>query len=114
MVVSALCYGLLAISEVNMREPAPFLVLIGPERAVTVGEIDKGFVDFYAELFKEGDMDQALAKLSGKFALFLADRLFVRAFIKYLKEECKGQGRQDRIERCGGNLIMSDLFEENG
>ena len=48
-----------------MREPAPLLVLIGPERAVTVGEIDKGFVDFYAELFKEGDITRLLPNCLG-------------------------------------------------
>jgi len=99
LIVGALCYGLLAITEINMREPAPFLAVIGPEETVSVGEIDGGFGPFYEAILKTGSLDAAMAKLSSKFGLFLADRLFANAFAAYLKQGCKGIGRQERIER---------------
>jgi len=107
LIVGALCYGLLAITEINMREPAPFLAVIGPETPVSVGEIDTGFGPFYVELLQTGDLDAAMKKLSNKFGLFLADRLFARAFASYLKQQCKGTGREERIERLLAQFLES-------
>jgi hypothetical protein len=100
--------GLLSITAINMREAAPFLALIGPEEAVSAGEIDLGFPAYYAELLQHGDLGSALAKLSGKFGLFLADRLLLKAFAGYLREGCKGVGRDARIER-----LLAEFLEKN-
>ena len=99
LVVSGLCFGLHTITAINMREPAPFLALIGPEETVTAGEIETGFKGFYTTLLADGDLDQAMRKLSPKFKLFLADRLFMNAFARYVRQSCKGDGRAERIER---------------
>ena len=107
LIVGALCYGLLAITEINMREPAPFLIVIGPETPVMDVEIDAGFGPFYEELFKAGSLDDAMSKLSRKFGIFLADRHFARAFASYLKQNCKGVGRQERIDRLLAKFMES-------
>lgn len=107
LIVGALCYGLLAITEINMREPAPFLALIGPETPVTVGEIDGGFGPFYEQLLMVESLDDAMAKLSSKFGLFLADRLFARTFVSYLKQHCKGVGQQERVESLLAQFMES-------
>lgn len=108
LIVGALCYGLRVITEINMREPTPFLAVIGPENPVSVGEIDSGFGPFYVELLQTGDIDGAMKKLSNNFELFLADRLFAQAFATYLKQNCKGVGRQERIED-----LLSQFMESN-
>ena len=111
MIVGALCYGLLAIKEINMREPAPFLILIGSENEVSIGEIDSGFVDFYEELLRDGDLDMSFAKLSDKFKMFLSDRLFLITFGKFFKEQCQGKERQDRIERLLAEFMESEASQ---
>lgn len=108
LIVGALCYGLLAITEINMREPAPFLAVVGPETPVTVGEIDGGFGPFYEAILKTGSLDEAMTRLSAKFGLFLADRLFANAFATYIKQDCKGAGRQERIDRLLAKFMETE------
>ena len=107
IVASGLCHGLLSITSVNMRDSAPFLAVVGPEETVTAGEIDVGFPSFYRELLQSGELATAMSHLSSKFGLFLADRLFLRAFSAYLRENCKGEGRDARIERLLADFLQS-------
>lgn len=97
LVTTGLCHGLHAITDVNIREVAPFFALVGPEKAVTITEV-RAFVEFYKELLEHGDINKAIGHLTTKVGIFLAERLFFRAFTKYLKEDCKGQGHVDRVE----------------
>lgn len=99
LVASAMCYGLHAITEVSIRSAAPFLGLVGPQEAVEASLIDVGFGAFYSEVLHSGDLDSAMHALGRRFKLFHADKLFVGAFTKYLKQSCKGAGQERRIER---------------
>jgi hypothetical protein len=105
LVTTGLCFGLLAITEVDIRQEAPFLVVVGPEESVSITEV-RGYVEFYQELLRHGDLNKAVEPLGEKFGVFLADRLFLRAFTKYIKEDCEGKGRAERIER-----LLSEFME---
>lgn len=98
LVVTALCFGLLSITEVKIAEASPFFAVVGPQLAVTAGEIER-FNAFYAELFKYGDVALAMSSLSDKFGLFVSERVFLNSFATFVKTLGKGRGKKRRIER---------------
>lgn len=107
MVTTGLCHGLHAISKITIRAEAPFFALVGPEDAVSIASV-RGFVEFYKSVFESGDISAAMTKLSNKFRMFLAPRLFTNAFAAYLREDCKGEGREERIDR-----LLAQFFENH-
>lgn len=106
MVTTGLCHGLHAISKISIRSEAPFFALVGPEKAVSIADVRR-FVEFYKSVFEKGDINLAMTKLTNDFGLFLAPRLFLNAFAAYLREDCKGPGRDERIER-----LLMKFFED--
>jgi hypothetical protein len=43
---------------------------------------------FYSELLTSGDINAAMNHLSGRFGVFLCERVFLRAFAEYIGEDC--------------------------
>lgn len=97
-VVMAVCYGYQSILAVDIKDVTPFCLLIGPERTVTAGYIEDRFPQFYATLIRQNDIDAAMLHLIDEYRMYLCERLFFRAFFKYTKEQCVGEGKQKRIE----------------
>jgi hypothetical protein len=79
LVTTGLCFGLNAILAVSILSPAPFFALLGPEVEVSGQECDCISM-FYNELLRTGDVERAQGRLSEKFGLFLAERLFARGY----------------------------------
>jgi hypothetical protein len=98
LVVTALCFGLLSITGVKIAEVSPFFAVVGPQLAVTAGEIEH-FNAFYVELFKHGDVVVAMSGLSEKFGLFVSEKLLLNSFAKFVKTLGKGRGKKRRIDR---------------
>jgi hypothetical protein len=98
LVTTGLCFGLRAISAVSILAPAPFFALLGPEVEVSGQECDCISM-FYNELLRTGDTERAQAKLSEKFGLFLAERLFIRGYADYVQKHTRGSGRRERLEK---------------
>lgn len=103
VVTTGLCFGLLSIKPVTIRETTPFLAVMGPEEEVFEHEVDC-MASFYSELLRSGDVDAAMKRFSDmsgstRFGVFLSERVFLLAFAKYLRASYAGKGRQNRIER---------------
>lgn len=96
-VTTGLCFGLNAITAISLFEEAPFFALLGPEEKVSAAECDCISI-FYNELLRSGDVNRAHDKLSSKFGLFLAERLFMNAYASYVRSDTRGSGRQRRID----------------
>jgi len=95
---------LLAIKEVRVSQVAPYFALVGSEQIIFSQEAS-AFLNFFETLFMEGDVVRAMEKLSGKFQLFLAERVFLKGFSDYLKKSCRGHARADRNERLISALV---------
>lgn len=97
LVVLAVCQGFKSILDVQMNTITPYWGLIGSE--VKVNNTLSQFSAFYTELFKTGDIQIAMKKLDQSFDLYLCEKIFTNAFLKYYVNSCRGQGLKDRLER---------------
>lgn len=99
LVVSASCYGLRSIMPIQLAQPAPYKVLIAPEKTVTHGEILDGTLPFYRELFLTGDVNAAHSKGLTQLRYVHCEKLLFEAIVRYRLEACVGKGKATRIER---------------
>ena len=98
-VVSAACFGMHAIMEINISTAAPFFALIAPENTVTFGFVEKRTVPFYEAVFKGLDVVSAHEKhLVPSFKLFLSEKMLIVGLTKYVRNHCLGKGRRRRVE----------------
>jgi hypothetical protein len=103
IVTMGLCYGLHAIKPTKMTEAVPFLALIGPEDKVPTKDVDC-FASFYMALLRGGDINSALEHMftmagTRNFTTFFAEKLLLEGFAAYIREDCRGKGRLERVER---------------
>ncbi|MEX1013829.1 MAG: hypothetical protein WDZ80_01550 [Candidatus Paceibacterota bacterium] len=97
LVVLALCKGFKAIFDVDMTSLTPYWGLIGSEE--NISDTLAQFSGFYIELFKTGDVQNSMVKLDDSYQLFLCEKIFITTFLKYYVNHCRGQGKQERLER---------------
>ncbi len=109
LVTTGLCFGLLAITAVDIKQATPFFAVVGPEVTVSAGDVD-AFGSFYVQLLEHGDADRAMEKLTGDFGLFLSERLFLNSIAGYFRSHCSGRQRRQRVER----LITEAMKRESG
>lgn len=50
-------------------------------------------------------MDEAVSELGPDFQLFIAERLFVKTFLRYFAEACTGAARQKRVDALVARAI---------
>tara|TARA_R110000803_G_scaffold35173_1_gene76283 strand:- start:5081 stop:5932 length:852 start_codon:yes stop_codon:yes gene_type:complete len=99
LVVSACCYGLRSIMQIQLAQPAPYKVLLAPEETVTHGEILNGTLPFYRELFLNREINAAHAKGLTQLQYLHCEKLLFEAIVRYRLESCVGKGKASRIER---------------
>jgi hypothetical protein len=97
-VVSSICYGISAITEVSIKQLTPFFSLIGPRDVIKAVEAD-AMSRFYRELLDSGDVNRALERLPHELEQYLSEWLFLNSFARYIREKCRGQARSERVER---------------
>jgi hypothetical protein len=98
VVVLAVCHGFAAITQVDIRTAAPYCVLLGPVNEVMNLDLVQATSMFYRSLLDTGDLAKA-AKLLPTFEMFTCERLFVRAFALYLRDNAVGSARRRAVER---------------
>lgn len=98
VVVSNVCHGIHAVTHVDITRVTPFFALLGPGGKVAQGKMDAISL-FYKQLIATGDIMEAQRGLPYELQLYLAERLFLRAFSGYIKDGCRGVGRRARVER---------------
>jgi len=109
-VVSAACFGMHAIKEINIGTAAPFFALIAPEHTVTFGFVEKRTVPFYEAVFKGLDIVSAHEKhLAPSFKLFLSEKMLIVGLTKYVMNHCLGKGRRKRVEGLVTQAVSSGM-----
>jgi hypothetical protein len=103
-VVAGVCHAFYAIREASIMEASPVNVLIAPDREVQTGKLEDGLAGFYRALFTEGEISAAFEKHLGEpFKHFLAERFYVIAVCKYIRNVCNGKGASVRRERLSAS-----------
>ncbi len=107
-VVAGVWHAFYAIREASIMDASPVNVLIAPDREVQTGKLEEGLAGFYRALFSEGEIYAAFEKHLGEpFKLFLAERFFVIAVCKYIRNVCKGKGASVRRERLLSEVLLA-------
>jgi len=97
-VVMAGCYGLYAILPTEALKPTPFYFLLGCDRSIGAGDLEKNIFRFYKELFKTGMLTDAMKIVCKSFTTFLAEKEFTVAMITYFRDQARGEGKAKRVE----------------
>ena len=105
VVVLASCHGFHAVLNVTIKALTPFCTLIGPTDIVSAGLIQDTFSSFYRKLFDTNDFSAALADLPPEFQVFHAERILVNAYLGYLRDQCRGKGRRERVDRLLSEIV---------
>jgi hypothetical protein len=98
LVVMAVCHGYSAILATDIKKLTPFCILIGPEGEITNQELLRGCGPFYRGLLEDGSLTDAVMHLPASYGLHSCERLFANLFAKHVRENCRGSGRQERVE----------------
>jgi hypothetical protein len=104
-VIAGVCYALHAIRQIKIHQPCAVHILIAPEEKVYVDFLDESTVGFYQELFSIKRVEAAHENhLSEQLKVFYSEKLLLVALARYIKNDCRGQGGEERKKR---------LFEES-
>lgn len=121
VIVLAACNGAHLIKVSTKLDRAPFWAIIGTEKEVTAGDIEKDFGVFYQTFFKSLNGDAAIDALNnGKspsartYHFLSAEGLFAKAYRKYYKSHCIGKGRRERIEYLTTQAMKSPDVNRRG
>ena len=98
LVVLAVCHGFHSVFQVTITKLTPFFSLIGPTKAVCVGQIERDFPKFYRVLLNSCDLTSAFCILGDPYQFYLCESIFVNGLIEYINKYCRGKGRQERVE----------------
>jgi hypothetical protein len=105
LVVGA-CNGIHLIKVSTKLDRAPFWAVIGPERKINEGEIERDFGAFYRKFFESLNGDAAMDALNSGVAgpdrtyhFRTSVGLFMRAYIAYHTKYRMGKGKRSRIEK---------------
>ena len=98
-VVMAACFGLYAIKQVSIEEPAPFHFLIGSQEVVYDDVIDAQIKEFYRTMFRTSLLEEAMNQVDKTFQQFHVEKYFAVSYGKYIKNGLTGGGRAARINR---------------
>jgi hypothetical protein len=115
LVILAACDGAHLVNIIQPMDRAPVRALIGPNRTVSAGEIERASLAFYRTLFGVKDgvaawraMNDAVAPAPSTFSLFTADYVLRHVMYHYLKTQCTDEALASRqrtkeleLERAG-------------
>jgi hypothetical protein len=115
LVILAACDGAHILSIIQPTDRAPVHTLIGPNRTVSAGEIERASLAFYRTLFRVNDgvaawraMNDAVAPAPLTFSVFTAEYVLRYVMRGYLKTQCTDEVLASRqrmkeleLERAG-------------
>jgi hypothetical protein len=97
-IVSAACFSMHTIMQLNFKAPTPFFVMFAPSHEVTFGFIEDRMFDFYEDAFISIDVMGAHERhLATKLQQFHCERLALKSLSGYMRDSCIGRGHQKRI-----------------
>lgn len=118
-VTMAACKSAWLTLSVAPDKPCPFCLLIAPINDVSVGEVERGFQQFYRTLLANYDMNGCLTALNdcvvspeNAFVAVDAEELFHSAASAYVEKLCSGKARQRRLEKLVSRAVVSGVTRE--
>jgi hypothetical protein len=98
-VVSAACFSLHMIGQIEIAKASPFYLLIAPEDEVSFGFIEDNITQFYKAVFTNLSIVTSYEKnLVQRLTLFHSERLFIKAIVGYFHKYCVGERAKSRRE----------------
>jgi len=110
IVVLAACNGSslvnVVVETIRENKLAPFFWLIGPNKEVTAGSIERNFKSFYEILLIKYDLAAAIKVLNDgteennckNYELYTVEEVFSKGYANYIAFYCGGKNKQSRIE----------------
>jgi hypothetical protein len=97
-IVSAACFSLHTIMELDITAATPFFVMFAPQHTVTFGFIEERMFGFYEDVFTSQDMMLAHERhLAPNLEGYHCQRLLLKSLIGYIRDSCTGRGRRKRV-----------------
>ena len=107
-VVAGACFAFHAIMQASITQASPVSILIAPDRELKNAKLEDGLAGFYEALFSDGEISAAFGKHLGEpFKLYNAERFFVIAVCKYIRNSCRGKGAMIRRERLLSDVLLA-------
>lgn len=103
VVFGAACEAMWGIKGISIHEPTPFYLYIAPETTITNRELEAAIPEFYKHILNCGDAMQSFnlasrhVDITTKLRLFHCERMAAISIAQYIKSQCMGKGRADRI-----------------
>ncbi|MBK5343196.1 hypothetical protein JFU48_17655 [Pseudomonas sp. TH49] len=103
--VLASCHGFQITKLVRINEPCPFHFVLGPDSAVTAGELKNEMTAFYRMIMATDDLTAALGELDVQYKHFLCTEWFYRELAIFVIKNFSGKAKAAMTEDILGNLI---------
>ena len=110
VVILAACEGLWGIQMLQLdRRAAAFRGLIGPNRQLEAGQLQRGCLAFYRAVFRQGNGDEALRAMNDEFQeeifwLVSPETAFKQVYRNYLKQQCSPEALERRAAAVAANI----------
>lgn len=99
IIVLASCNGYHAITNVDIKLPTPYYLLIGSPRPISAGYINERFPKFYNSLFKSNNIYEAIEFIKDMFIQYHCEKLLLECYAKYYLDSCIGKNRNKRVNK---------------
>ena len=120
LVILAACDGANLLNIIQPVDRAPVCVLIGPNRIVSAGEIERASLTFYRTLFGLRDaraawraMNDAVTPAPLTFAVFTAEYVFRYVMYHYFATQCSEEVLAERESRAIAHLEQDGISGED-
>lgn len=114
--VLASCHGFEIAKLVRINQPCPFHFVLGPDIAVTAGELKGEMTAFYKMIMATNDLNAAIGELEPQYKRFLCTEWFYREFAIFVIKNFSGKAKSamaedilDNLVAMGGNRRLKDL-----
>ncbi len=107
--VLASCHGFEISKLVRINQPCPFHFVLGPDTAVTAGELKVEMTAFYRMIMATNDLNAAMGELDEQYKRFLCTEWFYREFAIFVIKNFSGKAKSAMTE-----TILNDLIAIRG
>jgi len=109
LVVAGVCFGMTAISGLDIHSVVAFNWFIAPIGTIKVGELDPGLALFYKSVILNADIQSAQLKHLPTMECFFSERFLARLLTNYYIAGCHGKAKRERLEK-----VLTEYGEEYG
>ena len=98
--VSAACFSLHTIMNIDVNAPTPFFMMLAPQHIVLFGFIEENMFNFYEDVFAFYDVIGAHERhLTPELQQYHCQRLLLKGLCGYMRNSCTARGRRKRVRK---------------